>query len=387
MMATSLTDILPAELTMPLLRRAAFLPNESLTSLLERLIQLNFYTSGGLLRTIGRERLASLGIQDHLAHPTRLETFQQLAYLTGLPLEALYAASDQPFARQPGPIEPVDQSMPWSDQTTRPCLDSPWADEHLRADDTTQFCPLCLKASAYHRRQWIPYAAAICLEHLCLLTDRCARCWHRTTVADLVSGCCPTCQANLRRIRPVSIAHDSLGIRSQQVIQAWFNVATPPAEALAACHLPSAEPHVLHHLLMLLARQLRTGQADWPNLPHPLNGLANSIAAAIKSRRRLTPEQAYFLYRSAFVGLLDWPEGFHQLLDAYGGYDEAQPTVPTRTRCLMRFQRDWLKFDWVDFPLAFVQHETLELHLAARLQTLSGGAEWSAECRVVCGSN
>ena len=62
---------------MPLLRRAAFLPNESLTSLLERLIQLNFYTSGGLLRTIGRERLASLGIQDHLAHPTRLETFQQ----------------------------------------------------------------------------------------------------------------------------------------------------------------------------------------------------------------------------------------------------------------------------------------------------------------------
>ena len=358
-MATSPANLLPTELTTPLLRRTAFLPNESLASLLARLIQLNFYTSSGLLRTIGRERLARLGIQDQLAHPGRLETFQQLAHLTGLPLEELYAASDQPFVHQPGPFDPVAQAMSWSDQTTRPCLDSPWADEHLRADDAAQFCPLCLKASAYHRRQWIPYAAAICLEHLCLLTDRCARCWHRTTVTDLVSGRCPTCQANLRRIRPVSIAHDSLGLRSQQVIQAWFKVATPPAEALAACHLPSAEPHVLYHLLMLLARQLRKGQADWPSLPRPLNGLANAIAATIKPRHRLTPEQAYFLYRSAFVGLRDWPEGFHQLLDAYGGYDEAQPTTPTRTRCLLRFQRDWLKFDWVDSPLAFVQRELL----------------------------
>jgi hypothetical protein len=80
--------------TTPLLRRTSLLPNESLASVLERLAQLNFYANSGLIQTISRERLAAMNMEDDLAQPTQLETFQQLANLTHLPLDDLYAASD-----------------------------------------------------------------------------------------------------------------------------------------------------------------------------------------------------------------------------------------------------------------------------------------------------
>jgi hypothetical protein len=159
----------------------------------------------------------------------------------------------------------------------------------------------------------------------------------------------------LRRARRVSIAPDTLGILSQQIIQAWFQVADLPAKVITACGLPFQPSSVLYHLLHLLARQLLNGKAEWRNLSYPLNGLANPIAASIDPPRYLTPEQAYFLYRSAFAGLLNWPEGLFRVLDVYGGYEEICPRAPTRPKCLRRAQRDWLATDWHGSPLALVQ--------------------------------
>ena len=357
-MRTSTTALSLTDPAVPLLRRTAVLPNESLASLLERLTHLNFYETCGLLQTVGRERLAAVQIEDDLMQPTRLETFQQLACLTRLSLDELYEASNQRFAAGLVPLDQTARPMPWLDNTTRPRLAARWARDHLRPTDATQFCPLCLKAAAYHRLSWTPCAAAICLEHLCLLTDRCHRCWHRTTVADLVNRRCPICKADLRRARRISIAHDRLGVQSQQVIQAWFRVAKVPVETIAACHLPAQPPRVLYQLLQLLARELLVGKSEWANLPRPLNGLANSIAAAIDRHRRLTPEQAYFLYRSAFAGLVDWPEGFDRWLDAYSGW-EASGTQSPRLKCLTRLQHDCLRSDWSATPLALVQGELL----------------------------
>lgn len=358
-MNTSTTALSLTDPAVPLLRRTALLPNESLASLLERLTHLNFYETCGLLQTIGRERLTALQIEDDLAQPTRLETFQQLGSLTRLSLDELYDASDQRFAEGLVPFGQTVRHMPWLENTTRPRLETRWAHDHLRPTDATQFCPHCLKVAAYHRLNWIPCAAAICLEHLCLLTDRCRRCWHRTTVADLVNQRCLNCKADLRRASRISIAHDGLGIQSQQVIQGWFKVAEVSAEVIAACHLPTQSPRVLYQLLLLLARELLAGQAEWANLPRPLNGLANSIAAAIDPHRRLTPDQAYFLYRSAFAGLLDWPEGFYRWLDAYGGWETSNTQSPPRLKCLTRLQYDCLSSDWSDTPLAFMQRELL----------------------------
>jgi len=142
---------------------------------------------------------------------------------------------------------------------------------------------------------------------------------------------------------------------------------------IEACHLPLQPPHVLYRLLHLLTRTLLHDQDEWADLPYPLNGLANPIAAAIDARHRLTPEQAYFLYRSAFAGLLDWPEGLHRMLDAYGGYDATSGHSPTRPKCLQHVQREWLTTDWHASPLAFVQPELLEYVLKRDLALAPSG--------------
>ncbi len=352
---TALTD-----LTAPLLRRTAVLPNESLASLLERLTQLNFYPDSRLIRTLGRERLAALNLEDDLAQPTRLETFQQLACLTGLALDELYGTSDHRFAAGEFPLGQRSQPMPWLQNTTRARLEPRWAYDHLRPRDATPFCPRCLQAAVYQRVNWIPCAAAICLEHLCLLIDRCPHCGKRTTLAELMNHSCRNCQTDLRQARQLSVANDEPGVQSQRIIQAWFNVAGPPTEVLEACQLPAQPPPVLYELLHRLSGALLLGQAEWASLPAPLTGLANSIAAAIDQRHRFTPAQAYFLYRSAFAGLLDWPEGFHRWLDAYGGWDLTATQPPVRLPCLFRVQHDWLTSDGADSPLAMVQHELLD---------------------------
>ena len=359
----------------PLLRRAPLLPGESLASLLERLTHLNFYPNSRFWRAIGCGCLTSLAIEEELTQPTCLKTFQQLGRLTGLPLDELYAASDHRFAALLVPLGQTARQMPWLENTFRACLELRRTQEHLRSNITTQFCPLCLKAGPYQRLSWIPRAAAICLEHRCLLTDRCHRCWRRTSVAELVSRQCANCGADLRRARRVSIAHDTLGILSQQIIQAWFQVADLPAKVITACGLPFQPSSVLYHLLHLLARQLLNGKAEWRNLSYPLNGLANPIAASIDPPRYLTPEQAYFLYRSAFAGLLNWPEGLFRVLDVYGGYEETCPRAPTRPKCLRRAQRDWLATDWHGSPLAFVQQAFVDYLLARQISFLPTVAE------------
>jgi hypothetical protein len=344
----------------PLLQRTVLWPNESLASVLERLRHLNFYVHRRQLTKIGRERLKALNIEDKLDRPTQLETFQQLACLTHLTLDELYAASDQRFAEGTEPLGQTSEPMPWLENTLRPRLDLLWAHEHLRSHEAVSFCPLCLKDAAYQRLSWIPRAAAICLEHRCVLRDRCSRCWAKPTVADLVNRRCPKCKADLSRMRSVSIAQDSLGFQSQQFIQAWFNVADISGEVLEAGHLPPQPPMVLYRLLHLLARALLHGQAEWSTLPYPLDGLANRSAATISAQKHLTSEQAYVLYRSAFAGLLDWPQGLYRLLDVYAGYDDLKTSTPPRLRYVQRLQRDWLTADWAASPLAFVQRDLLD---------------------------
>jgi hypothetical protein len=173
-------------------------------------------------------------------------------------------------------------------------------------------------------------------------------------------------------MRSVSIAQDSLGFQSQQFIQAWFNVADIPGDVLEAGHLPPQPPVVLYHLLQLLARALLHGQAEWSTLPYPLDGLANRNAATISSQKHLTSEQAYYLYRSAFAGLLDWPQGLYRMLDAYAGFDALQTQPPPRLRYVQRVQHDWLTADWDTSPLAFVQHDLLEYVLKRDLPLMPG---------------
>lgn len=188
---------------------------------------------------------------------------------------------------------------------------------------------------------WVPRVAAICLEHQCVLLDRCRHCYRPISIKGLVTQQCEDCKTDLRRMRAVSVAKDALGLLSQQLIQCWLAVANA-LDRVSNPHLPAQPPEVLYDLLDNLAQRLLEGQAAWAQLPDPLRGLANPIAASITGQQSLTPGQAYFLYRSAFAGLLNWPQGLFELLDAYCGYEPSVSPSPSRIDCLRVFQHAWL---------------------------------------------
>jgi len=223
---------------LPLLRRTKLLPGESLPSLLARLAQLNYYPHWGLIGRIcceGTENPLSL---DYIARPKQAQTFFQLARLTLIHPEELFAASDHRFApvlTAPGQGKVF---MTWPDGEPKQMVTAAIIGRRIRPPSAAQFCPLCLRESAYHRLSWIPSASAVCLRHHCLLVEKCLRCGKNVTVAEMVDR---RCQADLGEAPSVSMAEDRPGILSQQVIQSWLTVAPAP-------ELPPGHPLPNHPL-------------------------------------------------------------------------------------------------------------------------------------------
>ncbi len=127
-----------------LLRRTQLLPGKSLASVLERLTQLNYYPSARTLQQICRNCLEAPANQDELRLPRWVETFLQLADLTHIAPEELFAASDHRFApfltspQQP-PVE-----IPWTGLTSKAISTSNLAQGRLRSPSAVQYCPHCL---------------------------------------------------------------------------------------------------------------------------------------------------------------------------------------------------------------------------------------------------
>jgi len=337
----------------PLLRRTQLRPGESLPSLLERLTKLNYYGHTPALDWICRQHTPNPSQWDHVMRPRHARTFALLSELSQLDSADLWAASEHRFASMltvPG-REPA--LLTWLDGTRRPMVTTTLAGQRLRPPTAAQFCPCCLHESAHHRWNWIPVAAALCLHHQCLLVQHCPHCGQPVTVADIVACQCQICLTDLRQTTAVSVTGDGLGLLSQQVIQAWF-AGDPALAGLPGGALPDHPPHVLYHLLDRLRLSLTTGQEDWPNLPDPLAGLAQQMPLKLP-RRRLPPDCAYYLYRAAFQGLLDWPQGFYHFLDAYSQRHPQTPIAQSLTKRLGAGGAAWLQQTRQQPEFEFVQ--------------------------------
>ena len=328
----------------PLLRRSELLPGESLPSLLERLACSNFYHHAGVIAWICHERTGDCS-RDYFARPRRVQTFRQLAHMTLVSADELFAASDHRFAPVLAPPGQAQTLMSWSDGEPRPMVTSGVVRYQLRSSTTAQFCPLCLQEAAYHHLSWVPIAAAICLEHQCLLVHHCPRCGKRMSVAEIVRRTCQACRADPSTGQPVSVAGDDLGVLSQQVIQWWLSIAPPP-ELPPGCTLPSRHPAVIYHLLGILCGALLACQDGWPRLPDPLGDLSAQVKQRINPWEKMSPESTYYLFRAAFQGVLNWPQGFHRFLDAYSQRNHEAWTSSTMTGRLGRlgtrlFRKTW----------------------------------------------
>lgn len=341
-----------------LLRRTQLFPGESLASLLERLTLLNYYSSSRILSRICRDCLESPASQDDLAFPKWVETFLQLADLTQVSPEELYAASDHRFAPFLTPPQQLPVEIPWIESISKAMLIPNLARGRVRSASAAQYCPRCLKSAAYHRLSWVPVASTICLEHGCLLTSQCHRCHRPISIQEITRHRCRDCLADLSAADAVSVEGDELGILSQRAIQSWLvreYVTELPG-------LPSQHPAVLYCFLEYLSRRLLNHKKDWSSLPAPLDGLNTLVVPSVYWSQSLTPDGVFHLLKAAFTGVTSWPNGLFQFLDAYCG----TPPLNDEQR-LHSFQRDWFQPAWKNSNFEFLQQGYVNYLLARKL--------------------
>lgn len=339
-------------------RRSTLWPGESLPSFLVRLEDLNHYTRGMLGWLCHREASrGDLAEQDDIMRPKQPLTFAQLAALTGLTAPELFAASDHRLAPTLIPPEEDKPSITLPSGETKLMVNIPTYRRRIRPTSSAQFCPLCLKEAAYHRLSWTPIAAAICLQHQCLLVRHCPQCGKRVTVAEVVRKQCRECEANLCETPVESVSGDAVGMMSQQWLQFWLAVAPEPARSVLPKHTwPDVSPMALYRLMDGLRWSLIACQEEWPNLTDPLAGLSGLIREKVNNREALSPVSSYYLYRAAFQTILDWPQEFHRFLDAYSQRDRQAQTVTGLGLRLGSLFTRWIQKAWLRPEFEFIQH-------------------------------
>ncbi|MGB5049825.1 MAG: TniQ family protein [Caldilineaceae bacterium] len=347
-------------LAFPLLCRSPLQPDESLSSLLARLAELNHYTATGIMK-----RLCLNGMPDNLHQPTIAQTFKQIAALTELPIHDLYAATPHRFADTLTPPGYKSPTLELPSEEVVPILPRGVAYDHLRAASAAQFCPHCLDISTYHRVGWLPIAVSACLQHECLLLDHCPDCWSPVTIDDIAVAYCGRCGCDLALSKTISIAEDPWGKYVQQVIQSWLKLTHPPDPSLPF-RLPDQSPATLYYLLDGLRLNLAGLRLDWPYLHHHPRSIIEAESYDLEARipyddvdsisvpldPNIRPEDSYSLYATAMKGIVNWPDGFHEFLKIY----RLREIKEIRSQLDADFgalYSDWVKKKWEPFP--FIQ--------------------------------
>ena len=339
----------------PLLRRTQLLSGESLPSLLERLVQCNYYPNTGTLARICAKHLKCSTDRDNLVCPSRVETFVQMAQLMGISPDALFNASQHRFASFLIPRQPTPMEMECIDGESKLFLSPLVAKKHLHPASVAHYCPMCLKISAYHHLSWTLMTTTVCLEHLCLLVKACPHCGKHLSVLEVVKRRCGACWADLCAAEVVFMGDDALGIGMQRVLYDWLWDIDPNPEWFASCGFPAVSPDLLYHLLENLIWQMLACHREWSVLPDPFHGLAGDIPSVSRRLDYLSPRQMYALFRAAFLGIMNWPVGLFQVLDACAGYFVLTLTVSSRLKRLETIQRQWSQPAWQGTEYGFLK--------------------------------
>jgi hypothetical protein len=352
-----------------LLRRTQLLPGESLSSLLERLAQLNYYPSLRTLSHICHYYSDALESKDDLERPRKVETFLRLSDLTHISPEDLYAASNHRFTSLLSPSGQLPVEFPWIGSSSKVMLTYNLAYGCLRSATAAQYCPHCLKIATYHRLNWTPVPAAICLEHRCLLVSQCPKCHKHLSIQEIIRNHCRACQKDLSTVKPLSVDGNESGILSQRVIQSWFEAADF-TELPDEYKPPPYHPAILYRFLENLSRHLLIRHEDWAIFPVPLDGLAEHITCSIQKRQplqTLPPDGIFHLYRAAFTGITDWPNGLFQFLDAYSGYSSSCQALKNQNKRLSLIRNNWFQPNWKNMDFEFVQQSFINYLLVRNI--------------------
>ncbi len=297
----------------PLLCRSPLQAGESLPSLLTRLTNKNDYHSPTMLRQVCLEQLPH---PDTVTRPTKTETYQVLADLVGITCNKLYAASVHRFATIITPPTFEQQAVRLPTGQTVFVLDNFLLRKHTWPESDSQFCPLCLNESAYHRVHWMPVATSVCLAHQCLLVRGCPNCRKSITISDILNVHCSNCTFDLTKTPITFVFADEFGLFSQMVIQSWLNESLPVPKNTFD-FLSNQPPTILYHFLDGLRKAVMSVRHHWHYLYETVNNVGGVPFFPCRFKKDITPAKSYRSFATVFKGIVNWPQGFYDFLDAY----------------------------------------------------------------------
>lgn len=337
-----------------LLARTALLPGESLPSLLARLSLLNCYDAPDNLSQLLRERGNARDIiKDRITFPRRLGMYQRLKELTCVSIPDLYAASAHQFATVLTPPDTLLEFLELSHDNSVALLAPSLASKQLRPVGAGQFCPLCLQDAAYHRSIWMPIAASACLQHCCLLIDRCEQCDKSLSIHEIVEMRCHKCKGNLVEAKILHLNND-LGLLFQRIIQSWL---TNDAISDDIMHILPQEPsRALYRVVDGLQWATRMLGAGWSHLHHVTGHSQAPTFQQGNGQNTITPYESYLLYTTAFKGLVNWPAGFYEFLEGYRYQLRSGKSLNGGPKAdLGNLYTQWLQDYWQHPAFEFVQ--------------------------------
>ena len=340
-----------------LLGRTSLQPGESLQSLLIRLTQLNYHGSPNILSLLLREGIGEQErLLDRVMLPRQPAMYQRIAGLTTISIADIHASSAHRFAEILTSPEHAFEFLELSDDMFVPLLAKAHAAKQLRPAHAGQFCPLCLKeAIAYHRLIWMPLAVSACLKHACLLVSRCQTCTKTVSIWDIVETQCLKCGSDLTKAEVLSL-EDDLGLRFQEILQSWFTTDVVSESAL--CLFPKQSPRVLYQVVDGLQWAMRVLEGSEWSYQHSIQARPlNQVSEQNKGQRTLTPYESYCLFTTASKGIMNWPTGFYEFLQAYRFQRQQEKHSSGGPKADMgNLYTQWLQDYWKHPTFEFVQN-------------------------------
>jgi len=331
----------------PLLYRPPILPEETLPSYLYRLAEANLLSPGQLDALIK----SYLGKHDNVKRLLRGDSIDLLAKLTNLEAYKIFWASEHSLVSLLEDLDEMSETVTLDSGFSFPLLTENATSTHLRPISRAQFCPYCLKETIYQRRAWRLKKVAACIQHECLLIDRCPNCKSYLSENDIFTATCRKCLNPLAAAVALDLSSDQNGLDTQRLLYFWLN---------AGGHICLPLPPIFSRDLYLLASQMTEtilkirhgleGLHPFPSLNTPYNW----------KNRAPSPRHTYIVWATAIRAMYEWPINFHQFLENRTNADISGYSAGTLIR------KCWWLSGWLlQWPLEKnpVIHEAISVYL------------------------
>lgn len=291
----------------PLLIRTKIRPYESLSSLLHRLTQDNVYDrTGWIYRLID----LSGGFRRHYDMLDDRSVIRNLATINNCSENDILNTTAHRFTKYLS-----DQKSDFLD---------PYAKNFVLCS-RTQYCPLCLKDSGYHKIYWRLLPVSICIKHKVILQNVCPICHSPVKVDWVLSNKCycggdllsadPEYVTSVEMIHHQSFIQNLIGINESEDFKIVPGNYNSPAAGLSPPDFFKLLRIIYELILNKLPESstfLRIGDTNLKQ---------NDILTA---KRYISNFSNFMLIHMAASILLDWPQRFYDFLGDYCKIDRSK---------------------------------------------------------------